>query len=374
MHKEVSSDSISESSAQNAPEPSCKTSCIGDVAGTKTSAAFSRPAQAPLDSSLFTSATWRLNAGEASALIAARGAVVLDWNCAGVPVIDGYSDQADMESGAGCRCAVMAPWSNRIQNARYAWMGQEYDLGPAPDGSREANHGLMLNTDFERIDDGQDPASLTLHTVTGGVEGYPWPIDVRVTYRIHEKAPEHGYQGYRLELEINARNLADVTVPVGLGWHPYFHANAITDQGLDSLYMELPAKTEVVSDDMLIPLEGSQAFKEADYAHSQCGRIIVELKGWEVDTSWTDLWTDKDGLIRSYVVGSQGHLVLTQDTPVAHSVVHAFTGDTLPTRKRQSLALEPCWAMTNAFKRIPQVMELEPGQTRSLHASVDYVS
>ena len=72
----------------------------------------------------------------------------------------------------------MAPWSNRIQNARYTWMGQEYDLGPAPDGSREANHGLMLNTDFERIDDGQDPASLTLHTVTGGVEGYPWPLDV----------------------------------------------------------------------------------------------------------------------------------------------------------------------------------------------------
>ena len=264
----------------------------------------------------------------------------------------------------------MAPWSNRIQNARYTWMGQEYDLGPAPDGSREANHGLMLNTEFERIDDGEDPASLTLHTVTGGVEGYPWPLDVNVTYRIHEKAPE---QGYRLELEINARNLADVPVPVGLGWHPYFHANALTDQSLDSLYLELPSKTEVVSDDMLIPLEGSQAFKEPDYAQSQCGRIIVELKDWEVDTAWTDLWADKDGLIRSYVVGSQGHLVLTQDTPVPHSVVHAFTGDTLPTRKRQSLALEPCSAVTNAFNRIPQLLELEPGQSRSLHTSVDYV-
>ena len=181
-------------------------------------------------------------------------------------------------------------------------------------------------------------------------------------------------QGYRVELEINARNLADVSVPVGLGWHPYFHANALTDQSLDSLYLELPAKTEVVSDDMLIPLEGSQAFKEPDYAQSQCGRIIVELKDWEVDTAWTDLWADKDGLIRSYVVGSQGHLVLTQDTPVPHSVVHAFTGDTLPTRKRQSLALEPCSAVTNAFNRIPQLLELEPGQSRSLHTSVDYVS
>lgn len=371
MHKEVSSDSISESAAQNAPEPSCKTNCLDDVAGSKASAAFSRPAQVPLDSNLFTGTTWRLNAGEASALIAARGAVVLDWNCAGVPVIDGYSDQADMESGAGCRCAVLAPWSNRIQNARYTWMGQEYDLGPAPDGSREANHGLILNTDFERIDDGQDPASLTLHAVTGGVEGYPWPLDVSVTYWISENTSG---QGHRLELEINVRNLADVAVPVGLGWHPYFHAKALTDQGIDSLYMELPAKTEVVTDDMLIPLEGTHAFKEPDYAQSQCGRIIVELKDWEVDTAWTDLWADKDGLIRSYVVGSQGHLVLTQDTLAPHSVVQAYSGDTLPTRKRQSLALEPCSAVTNAFNRIPQLLELEPGQSRSLHASVDYVS
>ena len=99
----------------------------------------------------------------------------------------------------------------------------------------------------------------------------------------------------------------------------------------------------------------------------------MELKDWEVDTAWTDLWADKDGLIRSYVVGSQGHLVLTQDTPVPHSVVHAFTGDSLPTRKRQSLALEPCSAVTNAFNRIPQLLELEPGQSRSLHTSVDYV-
>ena len=53
--------------------------------------------------------------------------------------------------------------------------------------------------------------------------------------------------------------------------------------------------------------------------------------------------------------------------------MHAFTGDTLPTRKRQSLALEPCSAVTNAFNRIPQLLELEPGQSRSLHTSVDYV-
>ena len=174
---------------------------------------------------------------------------------------------------------------------------------------------------------------------------------MRVTYRIHEKVPG---QGYRLELEINARNLADVPVPVGLGWHPYVPRQcSYRPEPRPRFTWSYRPKTEVVSDDMLIPLEGSQAFKEPDYAQSQCGRIIVELKDWEVDTAWTDLWADKDGLIRSYVVGSQGHLVLTQDTPVPHSVVHAFTGDTLPTRKRQSLALEPCFGCDQCFQPDP---------------------
>ena len=91
----------------------------------------------------FTSPTWTLKTGTCSLTVAAKGGVVVSWTVGDaldetdgrvVELLDGYYDQAELEEGDGGRCALLVPWSNRIQDARYTFAGVVHDRGPDADG------------------------------------------------------------------------------------------------------------------------------------------------------------------------------------------------------------------------------------------------
>jgi aldose 1-epimerase len=99
----------------------------------------------------------------------------------------------------------MAPWCNRVVAGPGMVAGSAVDLPPTfPDGT--AIHGQVARAPWTRTGD-------ATFAIRAGGNGWPWPYEVEQVIAIVER---------RLELVLRLTNLADTSMPAGLGIHPWF--------------------------------------------------------------------------------------------------------------------------------------------------------
>ena len=109
-------------------------------------------------------------------------------------------------------CFVMAPWCNRVDEARFEWRGRTIDLQPSfDDGS--AIHGVFRDEPFRLLD--RTPVSARLRAYVGPGHASRWPFPCSLTV-LHEVIA--GRWTCRLTLQ----NTGDEPMPCGLGLHPFF--------------------------------------------------------------------------------------------------------------------------------------------------------
>ncbi|WP_454294316.1 aldose epimerase family protein [Salana multivorans] len=298
--------------------------------------------------------------GTVLATIALRGATPLSWRpTAGElswEALDGYLDAEDLLAQSGVRGGIMAPFCNRITDARYTFAGTEHDLRPGMQ-DRLIYHGLVREMDFTlssaQVRDGAAHLVLDCRELgRGGTPGYPFPVDVQVTYAISRTG---------LAISVSGTNTGPSAAPFAMGWHPYL---AFPARQVDALELHVPAASRVLTDSDLIPLPGEAAFQpieDGDPLDFRRPRLIGETV---FDACWTDVEPDEDGVVRSQVREPASGATLTLWQERGH--VHGFTGDTLDRAPRTSLALEPVETVTNAFNRPDQAatLLLEPGEQR----------
>ena len=102
---------------------------------------------------------------------------------------------------------LMAPWAGRIAGARLDWEGSSHRLG-ANDGPN-AIHGLVFDQRWRVVPSGA--GSVTLEVDLGPL-GWPFGGLVRQAIRLTTAS-----------LDLTAEVVAgEVSMPAGLGWHPWF--------------------------------------------------------------------------------------------------------------------------------------------------------
>src|SRR5512142_981507 len=89
--------------------------------------------------------------------IARRGATVLSFEVSAHhgawDIADGYRDAGELDTRPSSRFAIMVPFANRIDDARYVFDGEPHDLQPGIEGaSRAARHGFVRGVDFDIAD------------------------------------------------------------------------------------------------------------------------------------------------------------------------------------------------------------------------------
>ena len=149
----------------------------------------------------------------------------------GRDLIAGFGDGEQSKGGKG---QLLAPWPNRIRDGRYEFGGKSYQLGLTEVARNNASHGLVRWAQWLPIDEAKD--SITLATRLMAQSGYPWTLDLEVTYAI-------GPDG--LTVTQSATNHADSPAPYAAGAHPYLTAGAGT---VDDWTLTLPARTRLLSD------------------------------------------------------------------------------------------------------------------------------
>jgi aldose 1-epimerase len=305
-----------------------------------------------------------------SVRLARRGATLLDFH---VPlgnrlrnIVDGYDDADALEALDAARFAVMAPFANRIADARYRFDGKEYDLQPGVRGdARGILHGFVRNAEFDllSVDAGDDGARVRFGhggLRPGAHPGYPFALDLEVLFTLHAGG---------LDLEARMRNAGEQAAPCFFGWHPYLR---LRKDGIDECELQLPARQVIHTDDKLIPLPGTQALQALDAAPQFDFRHPRRIGGCVMDTGFAVPQADADGRIRPRLrdPGSGLAVSVWQQS----GITLAFTGDTLAgAAARRSIALEPMEAMTNAFNRddCTAAITLDAGAERRFHCGLE---
>ena len=313
-----------------------------------------------------------LRCGGAGLEVADTGATVLSWSVERpdgevVELADGYESADELREQESAAFAVMVPFSNRVRGARYSFAGVEHDLQPGvPEEERQIMHGLVRDVRWDLADvstgtddDGEPEAraALTTSIRPGDHDGYPFALDVRVTYVLGARS---------LAMELETANVGEGLAPVSLGWHPYFRLPG--HDVVDGLQLRVDGRVGVVTDEANIPLDGAAAFEKVERPVSW-----MPIGEAEIDAAY--FVPPENGIVSTMLRSPRTRDVLELlQYPQEAGLVHVFTGDTLPARRRASVAMEPVGLMTDAYNR-PECADdlpLEPGATRRLRTGVAY--
>jgi aldose 1-epimerase len=137
---------------------------------------------------------------------------------------------------------TLAPFSNRIRDARFVFENQEYQLkATASDGSTQ--HGDVRNRPW-RVTRGETSLECAVDSRDFADFNFPFPIRMKVIYSLKDKVFET-----QLELE----NVGSTRMPAGFGLHPYFVRKLL---GSNDVQLQFDAAGIYETDSGFIPTTG----------------------------------------------------------------------------------------------------------------------
>ena len=149
--------------------------------------------------------------------------------------------------------AVLIPYANRIRGRISAdgrtiatrILGREVTLpanagGRRPGAEQYAMHGLVLDSqvgDLERRTTEEE--DVLRGTLRAGDFGHGWPSRTEIAF-------ENVLRPDSFRLTITARNVGEETLPIGIGWHPYF---TLPSGRREQARLHLPARRRTLVND-----------------------------------------------------------------------------------------------------------------------------
>jgi aldose 1-epimerase len=291
-----------------------------------------------------TGAQYEIEAGAYRATVTELGGGLRALSHDGRPLVTGFAADDLPPHGAG---QLLAPWPNRIDGGTYEFGGTSYHLPLSEPANGNAIHGLTRWMPWARV--AHEPGEVTLRSAPLGQVGYPFCVQVDVTYRLESASGLH--------VTVTAVNKGSRAAPWGTGQHPYL---TVTTATVDDCELTLPADQWLPVDDRGIPSGKPRDVAGTDFDF----RAARRLAGTKLDHAFTGLRRDTDGLawVRLDTDGSRSALW----ADAAYRWLQAFTGDTLEAgMRRTALAVEPMTCPPNAFVSGDDLLVLRPGESVS---------
>lgn len=176
----------------------------------------------------------RIGDGNTGCSLNQMGAYLEELWISGKSIIRKSNDGHMTHGGA----AVLFPFGNRIRNAVYEYNGIEYKL-PKNDG-KNSIHGLVRNVLFNYISGNN---YVEFYTYFRNIS-YPGNAEISIRYEIN---------GTELKTIFTVKSLSG-TIPVEIGFHPYFSVTGKYSIDYSGNAMELQYKDVYFPDGQYIPV------------------------------------------------------------------------------------------------------------------------
>jgi aldose 1-epimerase len=246
----------------------------------------------------------------------------------------------------------LAPWANRMADGGFWANGKKYTFNSGLGTARVASTGIAIHgmistsplweiTEVSADDESAHVTSLfEFWKYPDLMANWPFAHEYRMTYRL---------AGGVLEVITTVINRSTQTMPLALGYHPYYN---LPDVPRDEADAHIPAKTAVVTDSRLV---ATGEMKPMDLPDP------TPLKGRTLDNGFTDLIRDKDGRATFSVEGGGKKIEVTYGPKWLVAVVWQPPNQNF-------ICFEPMAAITNGPNlshdgKYPQQQTLAPGAT-----------
>lgn len=187
-------------------------------------------------------------------------------------------------------------------------------------------------------------------------------LDLRVDYALTDDG---------LQVMLRASNAGLVAAPLGAGLHPYL---ALGDGTADDARLQLPARSWMPVDEQAVPTGEVRPVDGTPYDFRSRRRIGRT----EIDTCFTDVARDSDGLARVELNydrdGGERRLTVWMDGAYSRLQVYTADEDPDPDRRRRSVAVEPMTCPPDAFHSGRGLLVLEPGEEFSGRCGIGVAS
>ncbi|MEZ4987857.1 MAG: aldose 1-epimerase [Saprospiraceae bacterium] len=280
-----------------------------------------------------------------------RGGCMLSLQMEGQELLDGYQTPIELDLNNWGKSGFLYPFPNRLRDGRFTWNGTTYQFPLNDTTHQNALHGFGMQRPLELVEADMHAQHAVVRMegqYTGDLPYYPWPFTFFLTYRLF--APGQCW------VEMGVRNDGDTSIPIGLGWHPYFQ---LADTAAEC-ELCLPPVDMVGIDARMIPTGKRYPF--TDFAESKkIGATILDncfaLAGTHAEVSV--LLKGTKGSIRYWQESGAGQF----------SFLQVFTPP-----YGTSIALEPMTCNVDAFNNKEGLWVLAPGQFAQAKAGVQWVA
>ncbi len=247
----------------------------------------------------------------------------------GIPVLRSTPSE-DLHSVRQAGSYPLVPFSNRVGQATLQWQGTDHPLVKnwAPDP--HAIHGVGWERPWTVLDANDTFALLSYEHKADA----SWPFDF-------DSSQAFKLEAHALELSLSITNQSATSVPVGLGFHPFFVKRADSQVQFDAT-----GRWEMGGDKLPTHLATSTGL------NTPCATLDVD----HCFDGWSGTVQLRDGVLNMRVLSSLSRLVV-YSTP-----------------ETDSIAIEPVSHVNDAVSRMAQlgasahdlgVCTLQPGQTFS---------
>ncbi len=234
---------------------------------------------------------------------------------------------------------TLAPFSNRIRDARFSFRGTVYQLRPtSDDGSTQ--HGNVRGRPWTVTQADETVLECQLDSRDFTDFNYPFPLTVTIRYEV---------EGEALRIRLSLTNVGDEAMPAGFGLHPY--VNRVLGNSTE-LQLSFDAAGLYETDETFIPSEGIKPVpSEQDFSRA---RAVGEQAFNHVYGGW-------DGQARLTWPGSGAAIDLSCNEVFSHLVLFTAPDGTL--------GIEPVTHATDGFNLLARgvagtgVQVLETGET-----------
>jgi aldose 1-epimerase len=286
-------------------------------------------------------AQFELNSGQQRATVVEIGGGLRTYTLGDWSILDGYGAEALCDGGRG---QPLLPWPNRLADGHYRFEGREYQLPIDEVSASNAIHGLTRWLNWRAVD--QQPDRVTMALRLHPRPGYPFSLDVRLTYRLADDG---------LAVHAEAVNVGSQSLPFGVGFHPYY---AVGTPLVDAATLRVPAARmlELDSRGLLTGRLLDVAKTDRDF------RTARPIGATRLDTCFTDFERDAAGNASVDLAGPDARQVEVW-MDANYRWVMVYSGETLaPARRRQGLAVEPMTCPPNAYRSGDGLRVLAPGE------------
>jgi aldose 1-epimerase len=277
--------------------------------------------------------------GDAFAVVPQFGACLLDLQFKGVSVLDGYATPAELIENKWSKNIILLPYPNRLRDGRYTHEGKTYQFDLTSPDTQNSIHGFGKDAPMrvEEVWVEKNGAGLTcVWHYDGHQAAYPFPFEAKVMMLLSQRM---------LTVNMSFRNTSTETIPVGLGWHPYFKMSEKSDDSS----LQMPDCQLISIDDRMLPTGEKTNF--------DAFKTLRKINDSTLDNGFylTNQTRDAETILAS----AHGQLIFWQETgPQKWNFLQVFTPP-----HRQSVAIEPMTCNIDAFNNGDGLVMLKPSET-----------